>query len=434
MSPCRIDGLFCAMLLFLVGASLQGCGDSDEPVVTLASTGPNMVSYWDETAAATINAAASPADATPEEKAPNFAIDMTAVHVAMYDAAMAIAGTHQPFLATPSTPAVGASMEAAVTAAAYGVLKGLFPNRVAVYQTKYDDALATIGDAAAKAQGVALGTEVADAVLAARANDGRATVLPAFVPGTQPWEFRGANPVGRTNPFIKPFGIRSASQFRAPGPPALDSATYAANFKETRDLGGAASTTRTPEQTEAARFNTEPPPRFVTRNLRRFATSQPTLAENSRLMAMLYVTVADLTIGCFESKYHHLYWRPVSAITLADTDGNADTTADPSWTPVVPTPNHPEYPAAHACTFGGVGEMLRSYYGTRRLSFSFDTTVAGIRPEAMTQPFESIEDMVDFISLARIWGGMHFRTSIEHGRRLGEQTAAWVVKHHFQPR
>ncbi len=96
--------------------------------------------------------------------------------------------------------------------------------------------------------------------------------------------------------------------------------------------------------------------------------SQPTLAENTRLMAMLYVTVADLTIGCFESKYLYLLWRPASAITLADTDGNAATTADPAWTPVVPTPNHPEYPAAHACNFGGVGEVLRSYYGTRRLS------------------------------------------------------------------
>jgi hypothetical protein len=142
---------------------------------------------------------------------------------------------------------------------------------------------------------------------------------------------------------------------------------------------------------------------------------------------------ADLSIGCFETKYHYLSWRPTSAITLADTDGNPDTAADPTWTPVVPTPNHPEYPAAHACNFGGIGEALRRFYGTRNLKFSFDTTVANISPEGMTHAYESIEDMNNE-GLARIWGGMHFRTSVEHGRTLGEKTAAWVASHHFGPR
>lgn len=412
---------------------LHGCGDGDEPVVTVASTERNAVSYWDEVAAATITAAASAGDATESERFPNYAFDMAAVHVAMYDAAMAIAGTHRPFYATPAAPTAGASMEAAVAAAAYGVLKGLFPNRAALYETRYFDALETVADDAGKAQGVVLGAEVAAAILAARANDGRATALPAFVPGTLPGQFRGANPIGRTNQFVKPFSIMSASQFRAPGPPALDSASYTADLNETRDLGGAASATRTVEQTEAARFNTEPPPRFWTRNLRQFAMSQPTLAENTRLMALLYVVQADVSIGCFETKYHYLWWRPMSAVTLADTDGNSDTAADLAWTPVVPTPNHPEYPAAHACAFGGMGEALRSFYGTRRLRFSFDTTATGIGSEGMTHAYDSTDEM-NKEGLARIWGGMHFRTSVEHGRALGEQTAAWVVSHHFGPR
>ncbi|HMO49449.1 MAG TPA: vanadium-dependent haloperoxidase [Rubrivivax sp.] len=398
--------------------------------MTVASTGPNMVAYWDEVAAATITAPPSASDTTEAERFPNTSFDMPSVHVAMYDAAMAIAGTHQPFKVAPATLAEGASMEAALSAAAYGVLKGLFPNRSALYQTKYDAALATIADGAAKTQGIALGTEIAKAMVADRASDGRATVLPAFVPGAEPGQFRGVNPIGRTNQYVKPFSIESASQFRAPGPPALDGAAYAADVNETRDLGGATSTTRTVEQTEAARFNTEPPPRFWSRNLHQFATSQPTLAENARLMALLYVVQADLSIGCFESKYHYLFWRPTSAINLADTDGNPATEADPAWTPVVPTPNHPEYPAAHACTFGGIGEALRSFYGTRRLKFSFDTTVSGISPAGMTHAYESIEDMNNE-GLARIWGGMHFRTSVEHGRSLGEQTAAWVVARHF---
>lgn len=421
------------LVLVAAVAWLHGCGSDDDPVIEVQSNGPNMVSYWDEVAAATVNAPASASDATQSEKAPNYAFDMTSMHVAIYDVVMAFAGTHQPFIVVPATPAAGASMEAAVAAAAYGVLKGLFPNRAALYQTKYDEALATIADGTAKMQGIALGAEVANAVLAARADDGRATVLPAFVPGTLPGEFRGVNPIGRTNQYVKPFSITSASQFRAPGPPALDSATYTANFNETRDLGGAASTTRTVEQTEAARFHTEAPPRFWTRNLHQFSMSQPTLAENARLMALLYVVQGDVAIGCFESKYHYLAWRPTSAITLADTDGNPDTAADPTWTPVVPTPNHPEYPAAHGCVFGGMGEALRSFYGTRRLKFSFDTTVAGISTEGMTHAYESIQDMTDD-SYARIWGGMHFRTSVEHGRTLGEKTGAWVASHHFRPR
>jgi hypothetical protein len=423
-----------AYIVVLAAASLlNACGDDDEPVVTVASNGPNAVSYWGEVAATTINAPASASDATESERFSNYAFDMTAVHVAMYDAAMAIAGTHQPYKVTMTAPATGASMDAALAAAAYGVLKGLFPNRAALYQARYDEALATIADAAGKAQGIALGAEVANAILADRANDGRATALPAFVPGTLPGQFRGVNPIGRTNQYVKPFSLISASQFRAPGPPALDSAAYTADFNETRDLGGASSTTRTVVQTEAARFHTEPPPRFWTRNMRQFATSQPTLAENARLMALLYVVQADVAIACFETKYHYLAWRPTSSINLADTDGNPDTIADPAWTPVVPTPNHPEYPAAHGCVFGGVGEALRSFYRTSRLKFSFDTTVAGISPAGMTHNYESIQDFTDD-TLARIWGGMHFRTSVEHGLTLGEKTAAWVASHHFSPR
>jgi hypothetical protein len=334
---------------------------------------------------------------------------------------------------TPASPTDGASAEAAVNAAAYSVLSGLFPNRAALYQTKYTDAQAAIPDGVAKVQGITLGNEVAAAILADRAGDGRAVVLAPFIPAALPGQFRGVNPVARNQQYIKPFTITSASQFRLPAPPALDSATYAADVNETMALGALNSTTRTPEQTDAARFHTEAPPRFWTRNLRQFAMSQPSVEQNARLMAMLWVTQADATIGCFDSKYHYLFWRPISAITLADTDGNGATTADPAWTQVVATPNHPEYPAAHACVFSSMGEALRAFYGTTNLSFSFDSTVAGISAAGMVHDYTSIQQLNDD-SFARIWGGMHFRTSVEHGRTLGEKTAAWVMQHHFGSR
>lgn len=435
-----------AMWLF-VGCG-GGGGDADSNIavrestqgaaVPVAQDGPKLVADWDKVAAATVNATASASDATESERFPFYAFDMTSVHLAMYDAAMAIAGTHKPYLeATRAKPAAGTSIDAAVAAAAYGVLKGLFPNRSALYQSQYDNALAAIANGPGKDQGIALGTEVAEAIVAERANDGRATKLPNFVDGTQPGQFRNAPPpplpIGRYYQYVKPFGIKSASQFRAGGPPALDSNTYTANFNETRDIGGMASTTRTLEQTEAARFHTEPPPPFWTRNLHQFAASQTTLAENARLMALLYVVHADATIGCFESKYHYFSWRPTSAITLADTDGNPDTIADPSWLPIVATPNHPEYPAAHACVFSATGEALRSFYGTKKISFSFDTKAVGIREEGKVHLYDSTDDLLDD-SVARIWGGMHFRTSIVHGGVLGMKTAKWVVKHHFEPR
>ena len=227
-----------------------------------------MVSYWDEVAAATVTAPASASDATEAERFPNYAFDMTTVHVAMYDAAMAIAGTHQPYKVTPAAPAAGASMEAAVAAAAYGVLQGSVPEpRRAVPGEVRRRAGARSPTPPPRRRASRSAPRSPTRSWRDRANDGRATALPAYVPGTLPGQFRGVNPIGRTNPYVKPFSLMSASQFRAPGPPALDSATYTADFNETRDLGGAASTTRTLEQTEAARFHTEPPPRFWTRNL-----------------------------------------------------------------------------------------------------------------------------------------------------------------------
>ena len=166
-----------------------------------------------------------------EEQRPNISVDLATVHVAIYDAVNAIVGTHKAFGATPATPAAGASQEAAAAAAAYGVLKGLFPNRAAQYQAAYDDFIAAIPASDAKTRGIAVGTEVATAIVALRANDGRLTAV-TYSAGTAPGNFRGVNPVGTFNRFIKPFAVTSLSQFRAAPPPALDSAAYAADFNE----------------------------------------------------------------------------------------------------------------------------------------------------------------------------------------------------------
>ncbi|MEO5844343.1 MAG: vanadium-dependent haloperoxidase [Caldimonas sp.] len=409
---------------------LSACGGSDEPVdtpVTITVVGPNAVSRWNEVATATINVPAA-AIGTPEEQRPNSAVDLATVQVAVYDSVMAIVGTHRPFAITPAPVAATASQEAAVVSAAYRVLLGLFPNRSAQYQAAYDADLAAIPDSPAKTQGVAVGAQVAAGVLGLRANDGRSVALAAFVPGTNPGQFRGVNPVGRPNAFIRPFSLTSTAQFRAPGPPALTSAQYAADVNETKALASTLSTTRTADQTELARFNTESPATLNPRTMRTFAMTNRSLAEHARLLAMAWVIQADAGNACFDSKYHHLFWRPTSAITL-DGDGNAATTADPTWTPHVATPNHPEYPAAHSCVYGGMSELVRVYYGTPNVTFDMNSTVTGT-----TRRYTSTTAWLDEIAMARIAGGMHFRFSVVDGATLGRSVAQWVIANHFQAR
>jgi hypothetical protein len=345
----------------------------------------------------------------------------------MFDAVNAIDGSYRRFAAQPTTATAGASLEAAAAGAAYHVLKGLFPNRAAQYQAAYDSYVAALPDGDAKTRGLQIGQEVAVQIVALRANDGRFTPV-TYTPTNLPGRFRGTNPINTFLPFVRPFTMHSADQFRADGPPPLTSAEYAADVNETRALGAANSSVRTAAQTEIARFYTEPPPSYWARNLRIFATADRGIAENARTMAALWTVQADALIACFESKYHFDFWRPFSAIQLADTDGNAATEADPSWAPVVPTPNHPEYPAAHSCGTGAAAESLQQVFGTKKLSFDWNSTVTGT-----THHFDSTDDLGKEVQLGRIAGGMHFRTSTVHGEVLGTKVGKWVIRNHFQP-
>ena len=284
-------------------------------------------------------------------------------------------------------------------------------------------------DGAAKTQGLAVGAEAAAGILALRANDGRSVALAPYVPGSAPGQFRGTNPIGRPNAFIKPFALTTIDQFRAPGPPALSSAAYTADLNETKTVGSATSSVRTAEQTEVARFNAESSNAFWPRNLRTFAMTNRSVAEQARLMAMLWVAHADAQNACFESKYFYQFWRPISAITLADTDGNDATTVDASWVPLLATPNHPEYPAAHCCIAGALAETLRIYFGTPNVTFDLTSTFTGT-----TRHFTTTQSLVDENQIARIAGGIHFRTATADGSALGKNVANWTLTHNFQPK
>ena len=419
--------------------ALTACGDKDstplvddpEKRVTITSRGPNAVSAWNEIAVDTVAVAAVPSGPTPEERSPQQAIDVATVHLAMYDAAMAVSGTHKPYAVTPSVSGRGmgaSAMQAAVVEAAYRTLKGLYPSRGDKYEAAYAASIGAMPETAEKIAGVAIGREVATGILALRRNDGRETPLAAYVPGTGPGQFRGSSPVNRVAPHIRPFVTSSHAQFRPPAPYALDSAAYAADVNEVKGVARTGSTQRTETQTEIARFQTENPGTYWPRNLRLFATANESLADNARLMAMLWTAYADAAGGCFETKYHYNFWRPTSAIQLADTDGNAATDPDPGWTPFVATPNHPEYPAAHGCVTGSVMHAVRRFYGTDNVAFDFSSTVTGT-----TRRFARTTDLVGEMQDGRVWGGMHYRTSTVVGTALGRDVVNWMLEKQFRP-
>ena len=410
-----------AALLVSAGAGAQ----QPRARVVLAADQANAVAHWHDIAAATVTAKVQ-ATVTEAEKYAAFPADMATVHLAMYDAALAIDRRYRPFLFAPARPDGAASIDAAMATAACDVLRALFPSRADQYQAACDSYLSAIPEGAAKARGMALGRAAAAAHLQRRAADGRAGTLAAYVAKEAPGRFRGKDPINRYWPAIRPYVLTAMSQFRPPPPPALDSAQYAADFNDVKELGGKNSARRTPQQLETARFHSELPTVHFTRNFGRFARTTADPVDAARLMAAIYTNYSDAIGACLEAKYHYDTWRPQSAIPLAESDGNPATAPDPDWTPVLPTPNHPEYPAAHSCSAGSLGELLRQYYGTDQVTFTWDSTVTGT-----TRTYTDTDALANESRMARIYGGMHFRYSTAAGAELGRKVAAWTMGHAF---
>jgi len=356
------------------------------------------------------------------------------VHVAIYDAVNAIDGRYATFAVRPTSNPRGASREAAAAAAAHRVLATLLPGQLPLVDAALASSLAAIPDGPAKTRGVAVGGEVAQAWLAVRANDGRNNVVPYvfdFAPGS--YQQTPGGPPMPAAPFmaqVRPFAMSTPSQFRAYGPPDLSSLRYAEDLRLTRALGSAGSTTRTARQTEVALFHTESPVTFWSHNLRDLAAAKHlSISDSARLFAMAFVGFGDASIACWDSKYHYNRWRPVTAIRAADVDGNPATSADPLWSPVFPTPGHPEYPAAHGCVSAAIAELIADFFGRERVRITLTSGVAGTVPHVFHDTDEIIEEVV----WARVYGGMHFLTSGRHGVTIGRKIAHLISTDYFQP-
>lgn len=395
-------------------------------VLVAAGANASVITDW--------NAIASTAIVTNAGLPPAVSIvHMTYVNIAIYDAVNAIDGRYTVFAASPVTSTAGASEDAAAIAAAHDVLRAFFPSQGAFLDQRQTASLAAIADGDAKTRGIAIGQEVAAAFLQQRSGDGRnapVTFTPTPAPGVWvPTPPAFLAPQGPWLAQMRPFAMTRSSQFRADAPPDLTSDTWAADYNETKDFGAANSTVRTPEETQTGRFYAEHSAAQYNRILREFAASQNlTLPDEARLLAQLWTSAGDAIIGVFESKYFYGRWRPVTAIRAGDTDGNPATDPDPSWTPLAVTPNHPEYPAAHGAFTGALAEALRQFYGTKNVTITLSSTVTHT-----TRTFDNTDDLEKEIIVARIYGGMHFRTSVIEGLVLGRKAAKWVARHQFLP-
>jgi hypothetical protein len=365
---------------------------------------------------------------------------MAMTHAAIFDAVNTIDRTHFPYHVQLDVSAE-ASREAAAAQAAHDVLVNMFPARQAVFNAALIDSLAAIPDSTSKAEGLDIGGQVAAQYIALRANDGSATVTP-YTPGTMPGQWQPTPPANAAAllpnwPTVAPWCMTSGSQFRhTVGPPALTSAQYAADLNEVKSLGAANSTTRTADQTNIALFwadgaNTSTPPGHWNRIAQTVGTNAGnTLSENARMFALLNLAEADAAIVSWDNKFQANFWRPITAIRLADQDGNAATDPDATWTPLITTPPFPTYTSGHSTFSGAAAEILKLYFGTDDVSFTTSAEGAASVPD---RSFTSFSEAAAEAAESRLFGGIHYRFDNEHGLENGIALGQFVFANELQP-
>ena len=355
---------------------------------------------------------------------------MAMVHVAMFDAVNSIQRVYTPYKFNVAA-GTDSSLEAAAIAAAHAVLIKLFPDQSAMLDAAYSASLVRIAHGTAKGAGVAVGEKVAADLLASRAIDGSEAAndyRPATTPGvyvvtTLPVASRWAN--------VTPFFLERASQFRPGPPPSLTSPQWAHDYNEIKDLGAKKSSTRTPEQTEIARFWALTGPGAWDPIVRQLASSPGrTLPQNARLFALVEMAGADAYISVFDAKYAFNFWRPITAIRNGDLDGNDETARVADWEPLIDTPLHPEYSCAHCITSQAVATVLESEFGNApvpQLSMTSSTS------PGVTHKWSSIREWADEISCARVYAGLHYRNSTVVGQAMGKKIGELAVNSFLKP-
>jgi hypothetical protein len=408
----------------------------------------DAVRVWNERAAITLTN--GPAAATPgvQFTPPVAFIHLAIVQGAVYDAVNTIKGGHDPYLAGLKAP-TSASKGAAASTAAHHVLIGLLDQapltatltagvKTAIkarLDSEYASSLAEIPEGPAKAKGIEVGAAAAAAMLANRAGDGRFGAPGFPVPASPgPGEWR-PSPVNDPNAWVRnvrPFALPSPEYFHTSGPPLpLTGAQYATEFNEVKALGRATGSTRTAAQTSLAQWSAAHPVPMLYAAMRQVAASKGlTISEQARFHAMTSMSGADSLINCWAEKAHWSFWRPTTAIQLADTDGNGATEPDTAWTSLLPLPPYPDEPSGANCAYSGVMNSAKAFFGSD--AAEFDIVSPGVGPgTGSTRHYSHFTDVIADMIEARILGGLHFRRADVNGALLGQSVADFVDRNFF---
>jgi membrane-associated phospholipid phosphatase len=360
---------------------------------------------------------------------------MAIVQSAVHEAVNAVkqgnaAGQQQASTASVAAGESDASVDAAVASANRVTLTKLLPSQQSSVETAYQAALTQIAEGPAKAAGLAIGEKAAVAVLARRADDGAAsaeshrpytsagTYVPTATPAVTQW------------PQRKPWLMTSAAQFRPGPPPALTSDVWARDYNEVKTFGAKNSVARSVEQAEIARFweYSLPPIYFgVVRSVAN--TPGRDVAQNSRVFAAVAQAMDDAMIGVFDAKYHYNFWRPVTAIRNGDIDGNEATQRDATWVPFIEAPMHPEYPSAHSILAAAVATILTADIGKHAMTVLTTTSPTA---KGATRRWANLDDFTREVGNARVYEGIHYRTSTEVGIAMGKQIGELTVQKFLQ--
>jgi hypothetical protein len=413
------------MVRNVLAAALACVAALAAPAVGSADT----VTQWNQNAATALYVTAA--------QPPNVSVlHMAMVQGAVYDAVNAIDGSREGYLLTSRVATPTDSKDAAAATAAYKMLVWIVPAQQPALQALYDLSLAGIPGGNAKTRGIAVGDAAAAAMIAARTADGRFGLF-RFLVGTGPGVWKPVLPAFGNDPNawvkdVKPFLIERASQFRSRGPYELTSRKYAREFDEVKSLGAQNSLTRTQDQTNASLYWAQNPPRTWNRIINQVSEARGvSLVGSARLFAEIYMAVADAFIAVWDEKAHWSFWRPITAIREADTDGNARTHPDPNWLPLIANPPYPDHPSGHLGLSSAVTRTLQQFFRTDRVAW---TDTLPIMPPAdwHTRSYTRLSNALDEIVGVRVWSGIHFRNADEAAAHIGQRIASYRAEHYFR--
>ncbi len=356
------------------------------------------------------------------------------MHAAQHDAVNGAEPRYETYASRLSDRKADA--EAAAAAAAHRVLVSFFPANQASLDAALVDSLTSISDGPAEIAGVALGQAVGQLLLDVRANDGFDVPDPfAPTPGPGVWEptppaFAPMLEAQFQN--VSPFTLRDRSQFLPPPPPDLASARYARDFNEVKRLGQDISPLRTADETQLAHFWAEGSPVGWSR-VGSIVSSRRDydLHRTARLLALLNMGMADGFVTGWYEKRHFAFWRPVTAIQKAETDGNPDTSPDPNWLPLRPTPALPDYPSTHSLLGGAAAEILRRFTGQDRFRFCMTSTTSV--PANAERCWNSFTEAELENANSRVVAGFHFRFACVRGVEVGRKVGRFAIRHSLGP-